>query len=129
MKNYLYNMFVLIKNGQMAKKSIIIGPRKNICEALLKLLWNEGFISGYRVMAENSRKMEIFLKYTKNGTPAINSLRFLSTPGKRVYYSAKQIWKLDSSKTFIIFSTNFGLKSINECKKNRIGGEPIIVIS
>lgn len=128
MKNHLWNMFTSIKNGQMAKKSIIIGPRKNICESFLKVLWNEGFISGYRISNENSKKLEIFLKYTKNGKPAINSLKFLSKPGQRVYYSAKQIWKLDSSKTFIIFSTNNGLQSINECKKNKIGGEPLIII-
>jgi len=129
MKGYLWNMFTNIKNGQMAKKSIIVGPRKNICESLLKVLWNEGFIAGYRISNKNNNKLEIFLKYTKNGVPAINSIKFLSKPGQRMYYSAKQIWKLDSSKTFIIFSTNNGLKSINECKKNRLGGEPLIIIS
>lgn len=112
----------------MAKKSIIIGPKKNICESFLKLLWNEGFIAGYKI-SQNTENLEIFLKYTKNGKPAINSLKFLSKPSQRIYYSSKQIWKLDSSKTFIIFSTNRGLKSINECKKNKIGGEPLIVIS
>jgi len=122
-------MFTSIKNGQMAKKNIITGPRKNICESSLKVLWNEGFIAGYRVSSENNNKLEIFLKYTKNGTPAINSMKFLSKPGQRIYYSAKQIWKLDSSKTFIIFSTSSGLKSINECKKNRLGGEPLVIIS
>lgn len=129
MKNYLWNMFTNIKNGQMAKKSIVIGSRKNICEHSLKVLWNEGFISGYRVSNKNENQLEIFLKYTKNGTPVINSLKFLSKPGQRIYYSAKQIWKLDSSKTFIIFSTSNGLMSINECKKNKIGGEPLVIIS
>ena len=122
-------MFANIKNGQMAKKSVIIGPKKNICESFLKILWDEGFISGYKVSSQNNNRLEIFLKYTKNGKPAINSLKFLSKPGQRVYYSAKQIWKLDSSKTFIIFSTNKGLKSISDCKKIRIGGEPLIIIN
>jgi small subunit ribosomal protein S8 len=122
-------MFANIKNGQMAKKSIITGPRKNICESFLKILWDEGFISGYKISSQKDKNLEIFLKYTKNGKPVINSLKFLSTPGQRVYYSSKQIWKLDSSKTFIIFSTNKGLKSINECKKNKIGGEPIVIIN
>jgi small subunit ribosomal protein S8 len=122
-------MFTSIKNGQMAKKSTVIGPRKNICESSLKVLWNEGFITGYRVSSENDNKLEIFLKYTKNGLPAINSMKFLSKPGQRMYYSSKQIWKLDSSKTFIIFSTSSGLKSINECKKNRLGGEPLVIVS
>ena len=129
MKNYLWNLFASLKNGQIAKKSVITSPKKNICESFLKILWDEGFISGYRVSSVNDNQLEIFLKYTKNGIPAINSMKFLSKPGQRLYYSSKQIWKLDSSKTFIIFSTSHGLKSINECKKNRLGGEPLVIIS
>ena len=129
MKNYLWNMFVSIKNGQMAKKSVITGPKKNICESVLKILWDEGFISGYKISSQKTNKIEIFLKYTKTGKPAINSLNFLSTPGRRIYYSSKQIWKLDSCKTFIVFSTNKGLKSIIECKKCKIGGEPLILVN
>nr|YP_009495553.1 ribosomal protein S8 [Nitzschia sp. (in: diatoms)]AWQ64283.1 ribosomal protein S8 [Nitzschia sp. (in: diatoms)] len=122
-------MLTNIKNGQMAKKSVIIGPRKNICESFLKILWDEGFISGYKISSTNTNNIEIFLSYTKSGKPVINSLKFLSKPSQRVYYSSKQIWKIDSSKTFIIFSTNLGLKSIIECKKNKIGGEPLIIIN
>jgi small subunit ribosomal protein S8 len=129
MKNYLWNMFANIKNGQIAKKSVIVESKKNICESFLKVLWDEGFISGYRTFALNDNKIEIFLKYTRTGKPAINSLKCLSKPGQRLYYSAKQIWKLDSSKTFIIFSTNQGLKTINQCKKNRLGGEPFALVN
>nr|AEP20716.1 ribosomal protein S8 [Kryptoperidinium foliaceum endosymbiont] len=129
MKNYLWNMFTTIKNGQMAKKRVVIGPRKNICESFLKILWNEGFISGYRISSQNPSNVEIFLKYTRTGVPVISSLKFLSKPSQRIHYSSKQIWKLDSSKTFVIFSTNQGLKSINECKKDRVGGEPLIIIN
>ena len=113
----------------MAKKSIVTGPRKNICESFLKILWDEGFIAGYKISSQNTQMLNIFLSYTKNGTPVINSLKFLSKPSQRIYYSSKQIWKIDSSKTFIIFSTSLGLKSINECKKYKIGGEPLIIIN
>ena len=113
----------------MAKKSVILESKKNINESFLKILWDEGFISGYRVFVLNDQKVEIFLKYTRTGKPVINSLKSLSKPGRRLYYSAKQIWKLDSSKTFIIFSTNQGLKTISQCKKNRIGGEPLVIVN
>lgn len=122
-------MFISIKNGQITKKNSVVGPRKNICESVLKVLWNEGFILSYQVSSTNNRNIKIFLKYAKNKTPAINSINFVSKPGNRIYYSAKQVWKLDSSKIFIIFSTSNGLKSINECKKDKIGGEPLVVIS
>ena len=121
-------MFANIKNGQTAKKSVIIQTRKIVCEKILKILWDEGFISGYRIFTQNDKKVEIFLKYTRTGKPVISSLKCLSKPGQRLYYSAKQIWKLDSSKTLIIFSTNKGLRTINQCKKDKIGGEPLVVI-
>jgi small subunit ribosomal protein S8 len=129
MKNYIWNMFANIKNGQTVKKSIIIQTRKNICKHSLKLLWDEGFISGYKISLENNKKLEIFLKYNKTGKPTINSIKTISKPGKRIYYSAKQIWKMDSSKLFIIFSTNKGLKSITQCKKFKLGGEPFLIIN
>lgn len=122
-------MFANIKNGQMAKKSVIIQSRKNICESFLKILWDEGFISGYRILTQDDKKIEIFLRYTRTGRPVVNSIKCLSKPGQRLYYSAKQIWKLNSSKTFIIFSTNKGLKTIYQCKKDKIGGEPLVVVN
>jgi small subunit ribosomal protein S8 len=128
MKNYLWNMFANIKNGQLSKRSVIYQKRKKICEAFLKILWAEGFILGYIIDEKNISQIKIFLKYNKN-RPAIRSVRILSKPGRRLYYSTKQIWKIDSNKSFIIFSTNKGLKSILECKKLRVGGEPFIAIN
>lgn len=126
MKNYLWNMFASIKNGQIAKRTFIVCQRKKICESFLKILWSEGFILGYKI--DSMKKIKIFLKYKKN-KPAINFLKLISKPGRRIYYSNKQIWKIDSSKSFIIFSTNKGLKSIVDCKKLKIGGEPFITIN
>ena len=89
MKHYLWNMLTNIKNGQLSKKSIVYQRRKKICEAFLKVLWDEGFIDGYKISKLDKNKFQIFLKYNKTGSPIINSLKFLSKPSKRVYYSAK----------------------------------------
>ena len=121
-------MFANIKNGQISGRSVIFQKRKKICEAFLKILWAEGFILSYNIDENNVNQLKIFLKYNKS-KPTINSIKFLSKPSRRLYYSAKQIWKIDSNKSFIIFSTNKGLKSILECKKMRIGGEPFIAIN
>ena len=120
-------MFTNIKNGQLSRRRVLLQKRKKICEDFLKILWLEGFILGYSVDL-NKNYLKILLKY-KNNKPCINSLKFISTPGRRVYYSTTQIWKIDSNKSFIIFSTNQGLKSITECKKFKIGGEPFIVVN
>lgn len=122
-------MFTSIKNGQLARKNIIVQTKKNICESFLKILWDEGFILGYKISSVDKNKLEIFLKYAKTGKPVIQSLKFISKPNKKIYFSIKQIWKINSTKTFIIFSTNKGLKSINQCKKQKLGGEPFLIIN
>lgn len=128
MQHYLYNMIANIKNGQSAKRKFVWQTREKKCEALLNILWNEGFIVGYQIDLIQKNKLRIYLKYSDN-KPAINAIHCLSKPGRRIYYSINKIWKLTSIRSFIVFSTHKGLKSIIECKKLKIGGEPLIVIN
>ena len=118
-------MFVNIQNGQMTNKKFIFQTRKKICELFLNILWNEGFILGYKI--EKKNKLKIFLKY-ENNKPVIRKIKNLSKPGLRLYYSSSQIWKLETSKLFLIISTSKGLKTIAQCKKLNIGGEPFIAV-
>lgn len=129
MQNHFWNMFTNINNGQLAKRAFIFQKKKKLCEAFLKILWNENFIVGYKISKKNRNLIKIFLKYVDNGKPAINNIKLVTRPGKRVFYSIKQIWKIDSSKNFFIFSTNKGLLSIESCKKLKIGGELFIVVN
>merc|ERR1711862_229777 len=125
MKHVLWGMFSNLQNAQMAKKKVIFQKRKKICEAFLNILWDEGFISGYSI--EKDDLLKIFLKYQKN-FPAIKKIKSISKPGSRIYYSNKQLWKIEESKHFIILSTNKGLKTLNQCKKLKLGGEPLVII-
>lgn len=106
---------------------MVILMHQNASKSLLDILWDEGFILGYQI--HQSNKIKVFLKYEQTGAPAINMIKLMSKPGQRVYYTLKQIWKIDSSKTFMIFSTSQGLKSIKKCKQLKIGGEPILSIN
>jgi|TARA_B110000261_G_scaffold164681_1_gene216176 small subunit ribosomal protein S8 len=127
MKNHLANMVASIKNGQLARKAYINQTRKKTCESVLNVLWDEGFISGYKISKTNPNILKVFLKY-RNGKPAINSIKMISKPSLRIYYSLKQLWKLDSSEGLLVISTNKGLMSINDCKKYKLGGEPFLII-
>jgi small subunit ribosomal protein S8 len=128
MKNNLWNMLANIQNGQLAKKAFVLQNRKKMCEAFLSIMWNEGFILGYKISGNRSDKLKIFLKYN-NGKPVINSFKPISKPSRRIYYSVKQLWKIDSNKIFMVLSTNRGLKSIIDCKKLKVGGEPFVIIN
>lgn len=127
MKHTFWNMIAAIKNGQMAHKLYVLQSKKKNCEALLNILWDEGFISGYKTSDLDPDIIVIYLKYN-NKLPVINGLSSISKPSLRVYYSLKQLWKFDVSQGLLILSTNKGLLSINMCKKLKLGGEPLIMI-
>jgi small subunit ribosomal protein S8 len=122
-------MFTNIKNGQLAKRSCVYQKKKKLCESFLQILWDEGFILGYKTSRKDQNNFKIFLKYFDNENPVITNIKFVSKPGRRIYYSVKQIWKIDSSKVFVIFSTNKGIKTLTDCKKYKLGGEPIIILN
>jgi small subunit ribosomal protein S8 len=121
-------MFATLKNGQLVKKASIFHKKKKLCSQVLNVLWDEGYILGYRTVNNNSNMFEIFLKYNQN-LPSITNIKSISKPGKRVYLSAKQLWKLDSSTGLIILSTNKGVLSIDNCKRVNVGGEPLVYIN
>ena len=121
-------MVANIKNGQLAKKAYIYQKKTFLCQSILNILWDEGFILGYKIEQVNIKNLKVFLKY-KKGKPSINSIKTVSKPSLRIYYSIKQLWKLDSSKGLLIISTNKGLKSLDDCKKHKLGGEPFFIIN
>jgi small subunit ribosomal protein S8 len=118
-------MVTTIQNGQMVKRSFVIEKKNKVSEAFLNILWDEGYILGYK---NSHNKFKIFLKY-ENGVPVIKSFKIISKSSKKIYYSIKQIWKVNSNNIFIIISTSKGLKSIFDCKKENLGGEPLILIN
>jgi len=124
MKHHIWNMFASIQNGQLANKAFILQNKTKLCSSVLNILWDEGYILGYKI---EEKCFKIFLRY-KNNTPVISSLKSISKPGNRLYYSCKQLWKINSTKGLIIISTNKGLLTLNECKKQKLGGEPLLII-
>jgi small subunit ribosomal protein S8 len=118
-------MFTTIQNGQIVKKSFVIQKKTKISEVFLNILWDEGYILGYK---NSQNRLKIFLKYV-NGIPAIRSFNIISKPSKKVYYSTKQIWKIQSNQNLLIVSTSKGLKSLLNCKKANLGGESLVIIN
>ena len=113
-----------LKNGQLAKKKILLYKRHKMGAAFLNILWDEGFIAGYKIDQDYFR---IFLKYKMN-KPVIKSINFITKPGHKIYYRLTQLWKLQPNTGVVIISTNKGLMSLDECKRYKLGGQPLVII-
>lgn len=127
MQNTLWSMSTDLRNNQLSKRNFFVQPKTKLTIAFLNILWNEGFISGYKICNSDLNLLKIFLKY-KNGNPIINSLKLISKPSRQIYYPVSHLWKLNSKKTFVILTTSKGLMTINECKQTQTGGKLLFVI-
>jgi len=120
------DMFTRIRNGQLRLASKVEMPSSNFRLKILEVLKNEGFISSYHIEKKDNNKVSLIvdLKYYE-GTPVIREIKRVSKPGRRVYSSATSIPRIQNGLGLAIISTNKGIMSDIEARKNNVGGEII----
>ena len=120
------DMFTRIRNGQMRLKTTINVPASNFRLKILEVLKSEGFIVSYHIEKKDNNKVSLIvdLKYYE-GTPVIREIKRVSKPGRRVYSRATSIPRIQNGLGLAIISTNKGIMSDIEARKNNIGGEII----
>jgi small subunit ribosomal protein S8 len=120
-------MFTHLRSGQEAQKLVILHPKSKLCSKILNILWEEGYILGYRISPFNPTVFEIFLKYYKQ-KPTINKIAALSKPSLRLYIPLEHLWKLNNGLGVIILSTPKGIISDTISRKLNVGGEAFCII-
>jgi small subunit ribosomal protein S8 len=120
------DMFTRIRNGQLRSLPKVEIPSSNFRLKILEVLRNEGFISNFYIEKKENNKANLVvdLKYYE-GTPVIKEIKRVSKPGRRVYSRATSIPRIQNGLGLAIISTNKGVMSDIEARKNNIGGEII----
>ena len=118
------DLLTRLRNGQLRGLAKIKSPNSRLRANLLDVLQQEGFIRGYaEVEFKTGRKeLEIELKYHE-GQPVIRELRRVSTPGRRVYSSVKDLKPHRQGLGLSIISTPQGLMTDNTAREKNVGGE------
>ena len=124
MSDNIADMLTRIRNGQKSKLLNVALPMSNLKCAVLDVLKSEGFIVGYTKDIEK-RAINISLKYSRVGEPAISEVHKVSKPGKRIYSSIEDLPGYFNNMGIHILSTSHGVMSDRQAKKQNVGGEVI----
>ena len=118
------DMLTRIRNGQQRLMPQVQMPSSTLRLNILEVLKNEGFISSYHIEKKENNKINLIvdLKYYE-GNPVIKDIRRVSKPGRRVYSRATSIPRIQNGLGLAIISTNKGVLSDIDARKNNIGGE------
>lgn len=119
MTDPIADMLTRIRNAVAVKKADVMVPFSNLKQSIADILVKEGFITGAE-KAENN--LRLVLKY-KKGDPVIRTISRVSKPGRRVYYSYKELPRMLPTLGVMIISTSRGLMTHTEAKQSKVGGE------
>jgi len=124
MTDPIADMLTRIRNAGLARHDRTEVPASRLKEAVAHILKSEGFIADVRPSeGEGPKKLTIVLKYGRDRTSAIDGVRRVSAPGRRVYVRHDRIPRVRSGMGVSILSTSRGVMTDKEAKKQRIGGE------
>ena len=120
------DLLTRIRNGQMRGTAKVKSPFSRQRMRVLDVLQTEGFIRGYAEVEFKGgmKELEIELKYHE-GRPVIRELKRVSTPGRRVYASVRDLRPHRSGLGLSIVSTPQGVMTDTSAREKNVGGEVI----
>jgi len=120
-----------IRNAIIAGHKIVEAPSSKMRKEIARILFEKGYIKGYKVVEEGKAGeiIKIALKYNlRSKTPAINVIERISRPGLRKYTSVDDLPRVLNGLGIAIISTSKGLMTDKEARKENVGGEVICYV-
>lgn len=123
MTDPIADMLTRIRNAAAVQKAELLIPSSKLKYTLATILQKEGYIEAVESVEQDGFKfIKISLKYTDNGS-AIQSIKRVSKPGRKVYCKAEEIPHILNGFGIAVLSTSKGLMTNTEARKQNIGGE------
>ena len=123
------DMLTRIRNALTIKKTEVSIPASKTKNAIAQILFNEGFIESFELVDDNNYKsIKVVLKYGPNGEKVIQGLKRISKPGLRVYAECQDIPRVLNGLGIAIVSTNKGIMTDKEARRQNIGGEVLAFV-
>ncbi|MDO4478869.1 MAG: 30S ribosomal protein S8 [Lachnospiraceae bacterium] len=124
------DMLTRIRNANTAKHDTVDVPASKMKLAIADILVDEGYIEKYDLVDNGSFKtIRISLKYTDGkATRVITGLKRISKPGLRVYADTENLPRVLGGLGIAILSTNKGVITDKEARKQNVGGEVLAFV-
>ena len=126
MTDPIADMLTRIRNASLAHHEKTSMPASGLKKHIAEILKSEGFIADVREsQAEEGlgHELTIVLKYSRDRQSAIDGIRRVSRPGRRVYVRHDHIPRVLSGLGVSILSTSRGVMSDKEARRQKVGGE------
>ncbi|MCR5005544.1 MAG: 30S ribosomal protein S8 [Clostridiales bacterium] len=130
MSDPIADMLTRIRNANTAKHDTVDVPASKMKKAIADILVEEGYIKKYDLVEEgNFTTIRITMKYGKDkNEKVISGIKKISKPGLRVYAGKDELPKVLGGLGIAIISTNKGILTDKEARKQNVGGEVLAFV-
>lgn len=124
MKQNTIKSLIKIKNGSLQKKNEVRLIFDRFTLVLVGVLYKEGAILHFRVLIVNGKKEILILL----GSFSLRNLQITSSSSKKTILRHNELCRFRFTSKLLVFSTNRGILTLEDCKRQRLGGELLFIV-
>ena len=130
MSDPIADMLTRIRNANTAKHDTVDVPSSKMKVAIADILVDEGYIAKYDLIDNgNFKTIRITLKYSAGkAEKIITGIKRISKPGLRIYAGKDDIPSVLGGLGIAILSTNKGILTDKQARKENVGGEVLAFV-
>lgn len=129
MTDPIADMLTRIRNAFMAGHDQVQIPSSVIKGEIARVLAEEGYVESYEITEEGIKKtITVKLKYGPDGKAAIEEIKRISKPSRRVYVGKDDIPRVRGGMGISILSTSSGIMTGVAARSQKIGGEILCTV-
>lgn len=129
MTDPIADMLTRIRNALRIEAPSVDVPYSKIKHQIARVLTEEGYLVQFQVHEGEPRGfLRLQLSYGPDGERVAQSIKRVSTPGRRVYRNANELRPVLSGLGICVLSTSHGVMSDRQARVKNVGGEVICEI-
>ncbi len=126
MTDPIADMLTRIRNAIIDKKRHVDIPASKIKAQIAKILLEGGYVDNVKYIDDQLQgQLRIYLRYNESNVCAIEGIKRISVPSRRVYVTKERIPRVMGGYGTAIISTSRGVMTDKECRTHGVGGEII----
>ena len=124
--DFVGDFLTVIRNAVNARKEKVTVGSSKMSLKIAEILKEEGFVESVKPFTEDKKNfIRIHLKYVHGKKPAIQGIKKVSTPGRRVYVGSEDVPRVQGGLGISIVSTSKGILTDRQARQTNVGGELI----
>jgi small subunit ribosomal protein S8 len=129
MTDPIADMLTRIRNANQLKHEKVDIPLSRIKLEIVKILKEEGYIKGYKLIKESNKStIRIIMRYLNDSERTITGLKRISKPSRRVYVKKDNLPLVLNGIGLAIISTSQKILTDKHCREKGIGGEVLCYV-